>query len=151
MFQAPFFHPFMPARQYPCTLRFHGGPGPGSVAALAHRYARTPATGTGHRPIVPPPFKGERRDGIEKSTLSTVRSSRSCRHGIENYLGLLAPLRVPPVFLLILSCLHFEERLFLSGQTCPFLFLSFPYTDLLLTPRSHSHERTPPHCAPARR
>lgn len=72
--------------------------------------------------------------------------SRSCRHGIENYPPppSFAPLRSS---LLILSCLHFRERLFLLAidLSVPSSFFNTEIYFLL----SYSHETTPspPHAA----
>lgn len=53
--------------------------------------------------------------------------SRSCRHGIENYPPPLRPsLRALRSSLLILSCLHFRERLFLLVVDPS--VLSFPFS-----------------------
>lgn len=66
--------------------------------------------------------------------------SRSCRHGIENYPPppSFAPLRSS---LLILSCLHFRERLFLLAVdlSVPSSFFNTEIYFLL----SYSHETTP--------
>lgn len=63
--------------------------------------------------------------------------SRSCRHGIENYPPPLRPsLRALRSSLLILSCLHFRERLFLlvvDPSVRSFFPFLFQYGDLLLT------------------
>lgn len=75
--------------------------------------------------------------------------SRSCRHGIENYPPPLRPsLRALRSSLLILSCLHFRERLFLLAvdpSVRSSSFLSFFNTEIYFL-LSYSHETTPHRC-----
>lgn len=144
-FNLPFFRPFIPAATIPLHLTF---PTLETGCTLyIHAYVRV---GPVHKVRTFHSRCKNRRVNRGKNTPAFFASlSRSCRHGIENYPPPLRPsLRALRSSLLILSCLHFRERLFLlvvDPSVRSSSFLSFFNTEIYFL-LSYSHETTPHRC-----